>query len=136
MRPHGSQEKLQQQRQKALTLRQQGYGPSEIARMLETTAQSVCRWVRAYRRRGAKALAAKPAPGRPPKMSVRQKRGLVRCLLKGASAFGFGTDLWTCPRIAQVIEQRYRVHYHVDHIPRLITSLGFSPSQGPDRIHR
>jgi len=53
----------------------------------------------------------------------------VACLLKGASAFGFAADLWTCPRIAQLIEKRYRVHYHVDAIPRLMASLGFSPSE-------
>ena len=72
---------------------------------------------------------AKPVPGRPPKLSARQRQGLVQCLLKGAVAFGFATDLWTCPRIAQLIEQRYGVHYHVDAIPRLMASLGFSPSE-------
>ena len=129
MRPHGSQEQLEQRRRQAVALRQQGYGPCEIAEMLKTTPQSVCRWVRTFRRRGDKALTAKPVPGRPRKLGVRQRRALVNCLLKGASAFGFGTDLWTCPRIAQLIQQRYGVHYHVDHIPRLMASLDFSPSE-------
>ena len=53
-------------------------------------------------------------------------------LLKGAKANGFPTDLWTCPRIAQVIEARYGVHYHVDHIVRLMASLGFS-AQKPEK---
>jgi transposase len=97
--------------------------------MLKTTPQSVCRWVREYRRGGAKALAAKPVPGRPPKLTARQRRGLRACLLKGAPAFGFATALWTCPRIAVLIERRYGVHYHVDHIPKLMATLGFSPSE-------
>jgi transposase len=54
---------------------------------------------------------------------------LVACLLKGATALGFGTDLWTCPRIARLIQERYGVHYHVDAIPRLMAGLGFSPSE-------
>jgi transposase len=120
---------LEQRRCQAVALRRRGYGPSEIAEMLKTTPQSVCRWVRACRRRGEKALVAKPVPGRPSKLNARQKRGLAKCLLKGASAFGFGTDLWTCPRVRLLIEQRYGVHYHVDHIPRLLASLGFSPSE-------
>jgi transposase len=129
MRPHGSQQQLEQRRRRAVTLRQQGYGPTEVARMLGTTPQSVCRWVRLSRRRGTDALAAKPVPGRPTKLAVRQRRALRKCLLKGAAAFGFDTDLWTCPRIAALIETRYGVRYHVDHIPRLMASLGFSPSE-------
>ena len=129
MRPHGSQEALERRRRRAVALNEQGYGPSEIARRLNTTPQSVCRWMRQYCRRGAPGLDAKPVPGRPPKLNARQRRGLVRCLLKGAAAFEFATDLWTCPRIAQLIEQRYGVHYHVDAIPRMMASLGFSPSE-------
>ncbi len=128
MRPQGSQEQLERRRRRAVALSRRGYGASEIAEMLKTTPQSVCRWLRACRRRGEKALAARPAPGRPPKLSKQQRRGLARCLVKGASAFGFGTDSWTCPRVARLIEQRYGVHYHVDHIPRLLASLGLSPS--------
>jgi transposase len=129
MRPHGSPEQLEQRRRQAAALKEQGYGPVEIARMLRTTPQSVCRWTRMVRRRGEKALAAKPHPGRPSKLKARQRRSLVACLMKGASAFGFSTDLWTCPRIAQLIEHRYGAHYHVDAIPRLMASLVFSPSK-------
>jgi len=97
--------------------------------MLKTTPQSVCRWLREYRHNGAAGLAAKPVPGRPSKLNARRRRALTGCLLKGAEAFGFATNLWTCPRIAQLIEQRYGVHYHVDAIGRLMASLGFSPSE-------
>jgi transposase len=34
--------------------------------------------------------------------------------------------LWTCPRVVQLIERVYGVHYHVDHIPHVMRSLGFS----------
>lgn len=108
---------------------QQGHGPILIARLLKTTPQTVCRWLRDYRRGGDLALAAAPVPGRPSKLNARQRRSLVGCLLKGAGAFGFATDLWTCPRIGQLIEQRHHIHYHVDAIPRLMASLGFSPSE-------
>jgi transposase len=129
MRPHGSQSQLERRRRQAVALKEQGLGPAAIARRLGTTPQSVCRWVRRQRQGGADALAARPIPGRPPKLTARRKRALVSCLLKGAAAFGFATDLWTCPRIAQLIEQRYGVSYHVDAIPRLMAGLGFSPSE-------
>ena len=129
MRPHGTCEQLERRRRRAVALHDEGHGPSEIARRLRTTPQSVCQWLRAYRKGGADALAARSVPGRPSKLSARQKRGLVACLVKGARAFGFATDLWTCPRIAHLIAQRYGVQYHVDAIPRLMAGLGFSPSE-------
>jgi transposase len=129
MRPHGSPKQLEQRRRKAVALNEQGYGPARIARMLNTTPQSVCRWLKEYRRNGLSGLAARPVPGHPSKLSTRRRQALVACLLKGAGAFGFATDLWTCPRIAQLIEQRYGVRYHVDAIPRLMRSLGFSPPE-------
>ena len=136
MRPYGSPQQLERRRWQAVALKGQGLGPAEIARRLKTTPQSVCQWLRRHRLRGEAGLAAKPTPGRPPKLTVAQKRGLIGCLLKGASHFGFGSDLWTCPRIAQVVTQRYGVQYHVDAIPRLMAGLGFSPSKAGKPGHR
>lgn len=132
MRPHGTQKTLEQRRQKAVELMQQGYDDVSIAQRLNTTRQSVWRWRKAYKRRGEKALAHKLVPGRPARLSHQQKRGLIARLVKGPLAHGFATDLWTCPRIAQVIEECYGVQYHVDHIPRLLANLGFS-CQKPER---
>jgi transposase len=129
MRPHGSSAQLEQRRLQAVALREQGVPPTQIARCLGTTLRSVERWVQAHRRNGTAALKAKPSPGRPPKLSRRQRQSLVNGLLKGASACGFATDLWTCRRIAEWIHRRYGVSYHVDAIPRLIRGLGFSPSE-------
>jgi transposase len=129
MRPHGSPSQLEERRRKAVALKEQGHGLTGIARLLDTTPQSVGRWLSAHEEGGVNALAARPTPGRPPRLTARQRESLVGCLLKGASAFGFATDLWTCPRIAQLVEKRWKVRYHVDHIPRLMAGLGFSPSK-------
>lgn len=103
-----------------------------MARRVGAHPSSVKRWWEAYQKNGEGGLAAKPVPGRPSKLTARHRKWLVARLLKGAKANGFPTDLWTCPRIAKVIEHRYRVHYHVDHIPRLMASLGFS-AQKPEK---
>lgn len=127
MRPRGSPEQLEERRRQAVALKAHGYGPAQIARRLKTTPQSVCAWLRRHREGGDSALAARPTPGRPSKLTARQKRALTAGLLKGASAFGYATDLWTCPRIAEVIRRRWGAAYHVDAIPRLMAGLGFSP---------
>ena len=67
--------------------------------------RSVRRWKHDLCRGGSAALQAVPASGRPPKLSSRQRQRLEKHLLKGAQAAGFATDLWTCPRVAELIEQ-------------------------------
>ena len=132
MRPVGSPAELQRRRERAVALLGEGYQPVEVARMVGVDRRSVRRWKAAYRKRGSKALQSKPASGRPTKLNIKEKSQLDRALLKGAKAAGFDTDLWTCPRVAQLIEERFGVAFHVDHIGRLLKSLGWSP-QKPSR---
>ncbi|MEW6715156.1 MAG: winged helix-turn-helix domain-containing protein [Nitrospirota bacterium] len=33
---------------------------------------------------------------------------------------GFNTDLWTCPRVAKLIEKLFGVHYHAHHVSKLL----------------
>lgn len=129
MRPVGSPADLQRRRERAIALLAEGYQPVEVARMVGAERRSVRRWNAAYRKRGRKALVARPASGRPTKLSAKEKSQLERALLKGAKAAGFSTDLWTCPRVAQLIEERFGVHFHVDHIGRLLRGLGWSPQK-------
>lgn len=131
MRPHGSSAQLERRRWRAVSLKEQGVRPTEIARRLGTTLRSVERWLQAHQEAGHEALQAKPSPGRPPKLTPAQRRDLVRCLLQGACSHGFSTDLWSCPRIAELIRRRYGVHYHVDSVPHVLRRLGFSPSEAP-----
>ena len=129
MRPHGSPEQLERRRHRALALLQQGLLPVEVARRVGVDRRSVRRWKAAYRQQGDRGLQAKPAPGRPPRLAARHRGRLEAQLLKGAKAAGFATDLWTCPRIAQLIYAKFGTRYHVDHIGRLLHAMGWSPQR-------
>lgn len=132
MRPFGSPEQLERRRLKAIEMLASGLQPVEVARAVKADRRSVRRWQAAYRKEGEEALRAKPAAGRPPKLTAAELDGLREALLEGAGAHGFPTDLWTCRRVADLIKERFGVTYHVDHIGRLLRSLGFSP-QKPTR---
>lgn len=135
MRPRGSPEALEQRRLRAIALLRGGMPPVEVARRVGADRRSVRRWRAAHRRGGLRGLAAKPAPGRPPKLDANAKLKLERRLLAGAQACGFPTDLWTCPRVAELIRREFGVRYHVDHLGRLLRSLGWTP-QKPQRRAR
>lgn len=132
MRPSGSPEELEHRRTRAIELLAQGLAPVEVAHMVGVDRRSVRRWNAAYRQRGEAALKARQASGRPPALDAKARQRVERILLKGAAAAGFPTDLWTCPRVAEVIERRFGVAYHVDHVGRLLHGLGWSP-QKPER---
>lgn len=135
MRLPGSARVLEARRRRALTLVQQGLSLNAAARQLGCAASSVMRWVEAHRRHGEAGLKVRSAPGRPRRLTARQEAQLLRELLRGPLAHGYGTDLWTTRRIGEVIERRFGVRYHRAHVSRLLARNDWSP-QKPERRAR
>lgn len=132
MRPFGSAKQLERRRRRAMKLLDSGLSLNEVARRIGCNASSVMRWRDARKQHGEPGLASKPVPGRPPKLTARQKKRLISLLLKGAMASGYQTQLWTTARIAQLIERTFGISYHRDHVGRLMAALGWS-YQKPDK---
>jgi transposase len=59
-------------------------------------------------------------------MTIGQKQELVKLLEDGPLAAGYRTEQWTCPRVADVIQQNFGVRYHADHVRRLLHELGWT----------
>jgi len=132
MRRHGSPQELERVRREAVALGAQGLKPSQIAAALDRHVRTVEKWLAKARDSGPEAVAAISHPGSSPKLSARQRQGLQRQLLKGAQAQGWTTDWWTAPRVQALIQQRYGVDYHVNYIPTLLKTLGWT-RQKPER---
>ena len=132
MRPTGSPKELERRRLRALALLADGLLLSEVAQRIGVDRRSVRRWKAAVRKHGEQGVRARAASGRPSRLSPQHKRRLEALLIKGPIAAGFHTDLWTCPRVAEMIKQRFGIDYHVDHVGRLLHDLGWSP-QKPTR---
>jgi transposase len=128
----GSADLLEDRRRRALALLDTGLSLNEVGRRIRCAASSVLRWLRARRRGGPNALRVRFSPGRPPKLGPTQRRRLVKLLLKGPLAHGYRTNIWTTARIAALIEHELGVHYHRDHIGRLMHRLNWS-HQKPER---
>lgn len=132
MRPHGSPKTLEERRKRVVTFLKQKLSLHEIARRMGCHASSVLRWRDAFRNGGKDALKAKPASGRPPRLTSKQKERLVRLLTKGAMAHGYRTELWTTQRIADLIERQLGVKYHHNHVGKLLHQIGWN-HQKPER---
>ena len=94
-----------------------------IARRLSVSRQSVMRWYRAWRHGGAAALRGAGRAGRKPKIEPAQLRHVEAALRQGPQAHGFGTALWTLPRVAVIIERLTGVRYHPAHVWRVLGTL-------------
>jgi transposase len=107
---------MEERRMRAADLFRRGVIPAEIARQLGVSHQVVSEWRKAWWQGGRAALRAAERAGRPPKLSAAQLAKVEQALAKGAEANGYPNDLWTLPRVAEVIERVTGVSYHPGHV--------------------
>src|SRR5262245_26792222 len=107
-------------RLRAWELQRHGWTQHDIAAALGVSKGAVSRWLGTAARLGVAALRSHPSPGAPPKLTPQQRRLIPDCLSHGAEAYGFRGDVWTCARVAWVIEQEFGVSHHHDHVSRLL----------------
>ena len=122
-------EALEKRRFEAIRLVEQGLNQSETARRLNVARQTVSQWLRQYREQGAAGLAKAGRAGRKPLLSRQQLTQLETMLLEGPEAHGFPTPLWSCPRVARLIRDRFGVRYHEGHVWKLLRALNWSPQR-------
>jgi transposase len=125
---------LEDRRRRALALWDTGLSLNQVGRRIRCAASSVLRWLKARRRGGPDALRVRFSPGRPLKLGKTQRRRLVKLLLQGPLAHGYRTSLWTTQRIAEVIRREFGVHYHRDHVGRLMHRLNWTHQKPETRV--
>jgi transposase len=114
-------------RSRAVLLKREGGYQRDIGAALGVSEETVSRWLGRVRDGGPMALRTRPRSGRPPKLSAAEKRLIPEFLWHGPEAYGFRGQVWTCARIARVIEEEFGVRYHPDHVGRLLKELHWTP---------
>ncbi|MEK0340250.1 MAG: IS630 family transposase [Nitrosopumilus sp.] len=131
----GSRKDAERRRMRGMTLLDQGWLQSEVARKLGVTPAAVSQWVKARDEGGEEALRAKPHPGRRPKLNDRQLQQLEKLLRRGPRKHGYPTELWTLKRVAEAIQKRFGVHYEPSGVWHVLNRMGWS-CQKPERRAR
>jgi transposase len=62
-------------------------------------------------------------PGHPAKLETAQISPIPNFLSHGAEAYGFRGEVWTCARVARLIEEEFGSAYHEGHVSRLLKQL-------------
>jgi transposase len=124
---------LEKRRLAALKLIRQGYNQSEVARRVKVCSQTVSRWERAVAAEGEKVLSAAGRAGRKPLLDDQQRERLIARLLEGPERLGYETPLWTCNRVAHLIQEEFGIRYHSGHVWKLLRQLNWSPQRPAGR---
>jgi len=107
-----------------------------VAKAVKASLSSVVRWHQAFRLEGSKGLRSRPTPGRPLRLSRAQRKKLQQFLEKGPLHAGYGTDLWTLKRIADLIRKHFGVRYSRSGVWRLLVEELEWSCQKPERRAR
>lgn len=133
MRTRGSAQELERLRRLAVDRVREGKSPALVAEFLGVHPASVRKWWKAYQQAGDTALTAKPHPGRTPKLTPARQGQVLNWLRKNPKSFGFATELWTAPRVAQVIQRKFGVCYHPRYLNAWLTARGITPQKPQKR---
>lgn len=113
-------------------VREHGMTVTEVARAYGTDRTTVHRWLARWEQEGQGGLERKPVPGRPRKLAGLDVQTLTALVLSPATAFGFETDLWTTPRLRQVVDAQFGVTVSKQTILRRLHEAGMT-YQKPER---
>jgi transposase len=129
-----SRDEMEQRRMEAAKKLLEGVRPSRVAARFGVSRTAAARWRRTLTREGVESLRKHVASGRPSRLTLEQKAQIASWVDLGPAALGQSGDRWTSVRLAQLIEERFSIHYHADYIRKLV--LRMSPRAGVGVMNR
>lgn len=103
-----------------------GKSVAQMTQELDVSLSAVKKWIGWYDVGGIQGLWTRFAPGPAHRLSDERLEQLKEVIKAGPQAAGFTAGVWNGPMVQHWIETNFGVHYHKQHIPRLLHRLGFS----------
>ena len=128
----GTKQEREARRMLAANLFEKGETTSDISAKLGVTTGAVSQWRSIWNESGKEGLRSKAHPGRIPELDDDDRSQLAKYLAEGPKAHGFDSELWTLPRVAELIKLKFRVNHHPSHVSRILKQMNWSP-QKPEK---
>jgi len=126
---------MKRRRVKGARMLLRGEKPAQVARAVGVSRQSVMRWERALSEGGLERMAKVGKRGGRFRLSAEQLKELAGLLKQGSLAAGYETEMWTLPRVAALIEERFAERLAISSVWNTLRRMGFSP-QRPSKLAR
>ena len=103
-----------------------GKSVEEVAAQFDLGVQTVRDYVKALLHKGVASLTYRKPPGRPSKLTKRERKELAELIQAGPEAAGYMSGCWSAVMIQHLIQERFEVEYHPHYICQLLDQMGFS----------
>lgn len=123
----------------AVTRVREGERPREVIASYGFHRCTIYGWLKAARGRGQglKALAARPATGRPRTLTAAQERQVFRWINgKNPRQYGFDFGLWTRQIVRELIARRFGVRLSLASIGAVLARQGLTPQKPLQRAYQ
>lgn len=117
----------------------EGEAPSAVINSYGFSRTSIYRWLRAARTPGVglRALQARPAPGRPRRLTARQEQQVFRWINgKDPRQYGLDFGLWTRSVVANLIERKFAIRLGLTAVGELLAKLNLTPQKPLQRAYQ
>jgi transposase len=110
----------------ALLMVEEGWTVAEVSELIGLSGQGIRNYLHAFLRDGIATLVYRRPPGRPARLSQRQRRELAALVEAGPETAGYDWGCWTTGLIQDLIYRRFGVVYSPQYVAELLHNMGFS----------
>lgn len=114
-----------------------GIKPKVLAEACGETDRTLSSWIKSVDENGFESLRPAKRPGRPHKLSNKQKEEIKDAVASDPTIYGY--NVWDGPTLSNYIQSQYHISYGVRQSQRLLHALGFAlirpqsfPSKGDE----
>jgi transposase len=124
---------LEERRMKAAALLEKGVHQAEVARQVGASREAVRQWDNLRKKKGLSGLKKAGRAGRKPRLQAKQQDKIIAGLKRGPRSLRYNTDLWTLPRVGDLIKRISGIEFSEVHVWRILRSLGWTPQKPTSR---
>lgn len=121
-----SRQEKEKRRLKAGKLFEKGITQAKVAQKLKVSHTATLLWHQMWAKSGIDGLKSKGNSGPEPQLTEEGRKKVRAAIIKGASKFGYDSDLWTLDRVAAVIKKLTKVKFKRTHTWETLISIGLT----------
>lgn len=118
--------------------------PEEVIKIFGLHRSNIYKWIKQYKEGGWNALESRPSTGRIPIVDDKEKKILLKILMRNPLQLHFDFGLWTLQMVAEIIVRKFQKDVSIWTVSRILHEIGYSKQkplyrayqQDPERVKK